>query len=361
MELLIEDGSIAERITRIKPTHIATAYIGRNWSDYVDVSALESVVLSPTVGSSCAAIWDLIETLGWDKVHFLNQLHAKFYLSPKGAVLGSSNLSNNGLQGSGGLIEAAVAMNSMEHPNQLKRLKAWHRVLMELAGNSYPTVQSKRKQLKWLEWVQHQASMIDGYPNQGNPQTKAQKKGRDIADYDLDFKQEDIHILGWSYTMDHDEKQLRSQARQKNPRMSSKALDDTLENAQKYYISLDKHQHRIVQQGQWVLMWKAKEDNWEPRGNGDVDWLHVDCILKTTSKDEDADPHVAHEFRRMRKDEVPFVLTKSVKQAIRELLASGKFPELSPKDPRAAISLKIADKQVPAFIEALKKRVATAK
>jgi len=356
MKLLIEDGSIAEHIKRIKPTRIATAYIGRNWSDYVDVAALESVVLSPTVGSNCAAIWDLIKALGWDKVHFLNQLHAKFYLSPKAAVLGSSNLSNNGLQGSGGLIEAAVAMNSKEHPKQLKQLQAWHGALVNQAKKSYPTEQAKRGQLKWLARIQRQASMIDGYPNQGNPQAKEQRKGRDIADYDWNLKQEDIHILGWSYTIEHDAEQLGAQANQKNLRMSRKAL----EHAQKYYISLDQHQHDIVRKGHWVLTWQADAEM-KPLDEGDVDWLYVDDIFETTSKDEDADPYVAHEFCRMRKDEFPFLLTKSVKKAIRELLASGKFPELSPLDPNAAISLKNADKRVSAFIEALKKRVAFAK
>lgn len=41
MELLAEDGDFAKGIHALKPTRIATAYIGMDWHRYVDAAALE--------------------------------------------------------------------------------------------------------------------------------------------------------------------------------------------------------------------------------------------------------------------------------------------------------------------------------
>lgn len=350
MELLLEEGSIAKRIKELKPTRIATAYIGRNWSSYVDASDIESIVLSPTLGSSCAGIWDLVEALGgFDRVFFLRELHAKFYLSAMGAVLGSSNLSDNGLQGEGGLIEAAVAMNPKEHAAQCAKLESMHRTLVARAKKQYPDEQSKRHRLDWLQQLQQRSSLVPDFPGIGNPVAKTQIKGRALQDFDPGLKQLRIHIKGWSYEMEHDDEGLRGQF-EGDP-------SSVLRHARDNYISLASKND--MKPGDWVLCWQAKETGWEPLDEGMVYWLHVDRVCQTTGNHEDYEPFVAFEARKMRPDEVPFLLSAKVKSAVRKLLVSGEFPAIcNPEEPDdEGFTMKAADKQVPGFIRALKEAV----
>lgn len=347
MELLLEEGSIARQIKKLRPSLIVTAYIGRGWPNYVDITALEEIVLSPTVGSSCAAIWDLVEALGgFENIHFLNELHAKFYWSKTGAVLGSSNLSDNGLQGEGGLVEAAVSMNSQDHARQCAALKALHGKLVARAKKQYPDERAKRDRLEWLQQVQHRSSLIPGFPSIGAHLGKKQSQGRELNDFKPALRRERIHIAGWSYEMHHNEGALREQLINESARSQRHAF--------KNYISLGKKDD--VRQGDWVLCWKSREDLWEPMAGGAIYWLYVDRVLASTTGNEDDDPYVAHEFRPMRKDEVPFLLTPPVKKAIRALLKSGQFLAHCRMD--AGFKMKAADREVPAFISALKQAVA---
>lgn len=350
MELLLEEGSIAKRIKYLKPTRIATAYIGRNWASYIDASDIESIVLSPTLGSSCAGIWDLVEALGgFDRVYFLRELHAKFYLSAKGAVLGSSNLSDNGLQGEGGLIEAAVAMNPNEHAAQYAKLEAMHRELLAMAEKQYPNEQTKRDRLKRLQLLQRRASLVEDFPHIGHLIAKNKSNGRMLQDFDPVLKQLRIHIKGWSYEMEHDDESLREQFEGDPSSVLSHARDN--------YIGLTSESD--MEPGDWVLCWEAKKTRWEPLNRGQVYWLYVDRICSTTGKHEDYDPYVAFEAREMRPDEMPFLLSEKVKNAVRKLLVSGDFPAIySPDEPGAGgFVMEAADKQVPAFIRALKEAV----
>lgn len=342
MELLTEDGSIAKHIKEIKPTHIATAYIGGDWSDYVDAKDIKSIVISPTIGSSALAIWDLVKEIGFRKVHFLDALHAKFYWSRQAAVLGSSNLSNNGLQGPGGLYEAAVAMNSDEHADQLKDLKRMHERLVAHAKAKYPTEADKRAKLKWLTDLQQRTSLVDGFPMPGKPKSKKKKGGVRLQDFNHRLKRERIHIIGYDRPLNQTKEEVGEQLVLENSKVQEHAFN--------HYMGINKGDD--VERGHWILGWATRKHSWAPATNGWIGWIHVDFVLDGVSTDEESEL-VAREGRHMRADEVPFVLDNMVKDAFRRLITQRDGKGLCPKE----WSLEKVDKAVPRFLNALQAEV----
>ena len=99
---IITNGNIKKAIKELKPNKIAVAYIGADWEKYIDQDTLKEleIILSPTIGSNPQAIHSLVKKIkgGWNNVHFLTKLHAKFYLGNEAAILGSFNLSGNGFE-----------------------------------------------------------------------------------------------------------------------------------------------------------------------------------------------------------------------------------------------------------------------
>ncbi len=86
MKVLIEND-IQEAVSGCKPSKIAVAYIGADWQTFIpDPSRLESIIVSPTIGSNPWAIADLVKQIGWEKVAFLDELHAKTYIKKRGHV-----------------------------------------------------------------------------------------------------------------------------------------------------------------------------------------------------------------------------------------------------------------------------------
>ena len=80
MKILIE-SEIQRAIRRCEPSKIAVAYIGTDWNTFVsDVESLGAIIVSPTLGSNPWAITDLAKQIGWDKIFFLDELHAKTYV-----------------------------------------------------------------------------------------------------------------------------------------------------------------------------------------------------------------------------------------------------------------------------------------
>ncbi|CAJ8041604.1 Uncharacterised protein [Burkholderia pseudomallei] len=143
---LIYGREIKRALREIQPTSIAVAYVGIDWADYVDVSALKEIVLSPTLGSNPFAIAKIASELGWDKVYFLDNLHAKIYLGVTGAAVGSFNLTANGLSAEG-LEEAGYVVRDRMAIEQLRVLLAQYRSQAQAA---YPTTALKLERMAEL-------------------------------------------------------------------------------------------------------------------------------------------------------------------------------------------------------------------
>lgn len=147
MKILVED-EIRDAIVRCKPSKIAVAYIGADWKRFIDnATYLEAIIISPTFGSNPRAITDLVKKIGWEKIFFLDELHAKTYIGGKSAVIGSANLTRNGLDAES-LIELCVEVNAEE---SLKKLNRAFDDMKRLALAQYPTTESKKSRLQELE------------------------------------------------------------------------------------------------------------------------------------------------------------------------------------------------------------------
>lgn len=331
MELLTEDGDIAERIRALRPTHIATAYIGLDWQRYVDAAALESVVLSPTVGSNPRAIRQLIEAIGFDRVHFLDHLHAKFYWSPKAAVLGSSNLSNNGLQGSNGLVEAGVAIDPVREAQVHADLKLMHVRIEAEARKHYKSEDVKWAQVKRLEEQLEWLSRANGKALL-RP-TEKHVASTPLSVFTYDPEQQRIRIIGWSEVL----KQNRQKVKQGLVGLPLERIAYALE----HYVGVRNHDPLNV--GDWILFWETTDDELEPKPRGTIEWMRIDAVLDSTSNSKTW-RKVGYEVYAREPHQVPFVLDSAAKKAFRKLMRSRKFGEMYPG----------TDTGVEQFLDALK-------
>jgi hypothetical protein len=104
MMILTRKEDVRKQLKALKPSRIAVAYIGKDWQEYICPQDIDSIIVSPTIGSNPDAIVQLAEIVSYDRVFLLDRLHAKIYLGEDCALIGSFNLSRNGL-GEGGLLE----------------------------------------------------------------------------------------------------------------------------------------------------------------------------------------------------------------------------------------------------------------
>ncbi len=341
MELLTEDGDIAKRIHALKPTHIATAYIGLDWHRYVDAAVLESVVLSPTVGSNPKAICQLIKAIGFDRVHFLDHLHAKFYWSPEAAVLGSSNLSNNGLQGSRGLVEAAVAINPAHEAQAHADLKLMHERIEAKARKRYKTEDAKWAQVKDLEKQLERLNRANGKALL-RP-TEKHITGTPLSVFTYAPQQQHIHIIGWCEELAQDSQKVKQGMLDQSSERIAYALE--------HYVGVRNHDPLNVDD--WVLFWETTADGLEPKPRGAIEWMRIDYVLHDTSKSK-IWRKIGYEVYAREPHQMPFALDGAAKKAFRKLLRSGMFDEMYLATDAKGWSLERADAKVEQFLDVLK-------
>ncbi|XQU09587.1 hypothetical protein P4544_07755 [Halomonas sp. LY9] len=125
--LMTDPSELSRTLKSIKPTHVAVAYLGSAWKEYLsDMDALEEIIVSPTIGSNPWALEELlVKAVQHDfKVYFSEKLHAKLFIGKMSCLLGSPNLSHNGF--GGGLNEVAVYLEGGQNLSNaqifLKRL-----------------------------------------------------------------------------------------------------------------------------------------------------------------------------------------------------------------------------------------------
>lgn len=138
---------IAEYIKNCSPEYIAVAFVGADWREFIpDWKKIKSIVVSPTLGSNPKAIHEIVKELGWEKVEFLDNLHAKLYLGENSAISGSANLTKNGL--SGNILHELCTVT--HNPQHLKSFKIFFDHIRSKAKDSYPTVEQKKHKLDEL-------------------------------------------------------------------------------------------------------------------------------------------------------------------------------------------------------------------
>lgn len=328
MKVLTSKKEIREALAKVRPSAIAVAYVGLDWDSFISVSNLREVIVSPTLGSNPKAIEELMQELGAENVHFLDELHSKIYLGASEALLGSCNLSANGISEQG-LYETAVVLVDKDARRQLARQIHQYK---GLARQRYPTPEAKLARLQRLK-VDRDRAVCSGFVPAGHKSPSIQSYGSRL---------DRIHVC-WhgSGEMGYNESKVRRALKIS----SDLDLDD--------YFSDDFafHKNDDVRPGDWILGWRCNDDGM-PRKRGDVGWMYVHRVIPD-GFDDDSYPKLAGQVKSKFLPAEPFTLDQPTKALIRDTLGSGQFPALLSRDD-SAWRLAPADAVTPAFIEALK-------
>lgn len=290
VQLLIERDDISRAVYDLAPTKVAVAYVGADWKGLIPAARLEEIVVSPTVGTNPKAIRSLVTRLGWGRVHFLDQLHAKVYIGRRAVIVGSANLSANAL-GDGGsdLFEAVMRSSLAEHRRAALDAFEGYR---DTAQADYPTPARKMERLKQLEAETERARRAGLFGSHS-------REPRTIANYAIGEHR--IFVEWWT---------------------ADGNTPDLGEPEDRNWINLRLGREKI-RRGDWVLTWRCK-NNGLPVANGGVEWLRINTIRRGRGGVEHYPDQVAETTRPPRGCQ-PFVLDARFKGLFRQVISGFNF------------------------------------
>lgn len=306
MNILANAEHLRNTLRDLRPNKVAVAYVGTGWRKYISATHLQEIVLSPTLGSNPKAIEELIEEIGLDRVHFLDELHSKIYLAEKAALLGSCNLSDNGISDAG-LLEAAVHLHE---PAALLQLETTFNDYKSLALRRYPTQAAKKEKLQVLA-KQWNTAIWHGL-------VTAETTGPFLKDYKSDLDR--IHVVWHSHgELEYDNAAIGA------------VIPDAEVSPDDYFSTVlqfleDDH----VEPGDWILSWHSRNDGL-PRKNGTISWLHVHHVVPHGIVD-DTYTKLVGQASNLKCGAPPFQLDTPTKKLIRAALESDRFSALRSVD-----------------------------
>lgn len=321
---ILSGREIQQAVHSCKPSMVAVAFIGRDWNTFIpDVQNLQAVIVSPTLGSNPDAITDIAKQLGWDNVYFLSELHAKMYIGSESAVVGSANLTQNGLSGEG-LVELCVELNGEENLHELCR---FFDELKAQAQGQYPTKISKLAQLKKLK-----AAWSSAFVN--NITSDNHCAACSFADFEL-LGNDDFYV-GWY--------QHQSEPPTYSEEVESIRADM---NNDMHFAQGDK-----VEKGHWALIWRISENSGAPRAMK-PEWMYIHEIFENGVIDEEYEYTKCAIERKIKKPIPPFELTSDVKAAFKKAVVDKDIAKYMIQ--KGVFRLETAKKGLPLLISRMKK------
>lgn len=327
MKILVED-EIAEEIRRCEPSKIAVAYIGSDWRAFVPESGhLEAIIVSPTFGSNPRAIADLANRLGWDNVYFLDELHAKIYLGKASAVIGSANLTRNGLSG-GDLIELCVEINGAD---SLKTLGNTFEALKQRAEKQYPTQKSKKTRLKELEKIWGSAISNRIVRNQN---TSAQSFG------DFEPLGDDHFYVLWYKPMEYEYSD------------DVKAVESLIQD-DIHFARADK-----VEKNKWAFVWRITDSS-APHRTVRPRWMYIHDVFEDGVTDKGYEyPKCAIQRKDLEVPAPPFEITADVSEAFKMAIQEEDIARFFVQEDRDVFRLAHSFKGMPLLMARMKEYMA---
>lgn len=288
---ILTEASVSKAIRSCKPTRVAVAYIGSDWKKHLpDLTSIEYVIVSPTMGTNPYAVAALVKEIGWDRVWFMDELHAKVYIGRTEAIVGSANLTKNGLSGET-LTELCVSVTGDLVLSQLnKTTDLWR----DAAMKQYPGTIKKKKRLSKLQelWDAAIASRAIMEPKHAN---------NTIASFDL-LSDEQFYVAWYN-------KHIEPEHSDELKKIETIIKDEI------YFVDDDP-----VRKNKWILVWRSTQ-NGKPHGSTKPYWLYVHDVFRSGIINKD------HEYNKcaiQRKDmplpPEPFTLTESVIKAFRSAI-----------------------------------------
>lgn len=324
---ILTNEEIQEAIKRCKPCQIAVAYIGIDWHDFIPVTTiLEAVIVSPTIGMNPKAIVALAKAIGWDKLFFLNELHAKIYLGRLSAIVGSANLTQNGLSGHT-LIELCVEINSETGVKEIGRFLT---DLKSRAQNLYPTTERKKAQIRELErtWNAAIANRIICLP------PNRPDKSNNFTDFE--HLGEDHFYVCWYQDGDFE---LADDL---------KAIENEIQD-QMHFAKSDN-----VKTDKWILTWRINNQSL-PFGKVRPEWMYIHEVYDDgVIKGDDDYPKCAIERSDKVTPEPPFELTSEVENAFKRAVIENDVAKYLIQSNRKIFSLKHSLQGIPTLLSRMR-------
>ncbi len=311
----IHGSDIQRGLREISPSQIAVAYVGIDWKAYIVPEKLQDIVLSPTVGTNPAAVVEIAETIGWEHVHFLDNLHAKIYLGERSAAVGSFNLTSNGLSAEG-LQEAGFLVDDARTLLELRaRLDDYRRQ----AAMAYPTTSAKLARLAELR------ALWDRAIKQGVIRNDARTTELDAY---RPVSADEIYVC-WV--------------------LGDIAYTDQIVSPGTVHNSLSFLESDMVRPDRWILCWTPSSDG-RPDKRCRPFWLHIDEVVEGGAQEAHY-TKVAVERTGRAELPPPFEITDAARHALYAVLNSGEFPEFL--DQHETWSVNPTLPRLPAFLRAM--------
>ena len=320
---ILTGKDIAAAIAKCEPRQIAVAFVGKDWIKFIsNPESIEFVILSPTLGTNPNAVIELVNKIGWHKVYFLDELHAKIYLGQRVAIVGSANLTRNGLSGKL-LTELCV---SLQNPVELAEISRIISDWRKRAEMQYPKENDKKEKLHQLTalWRSAIAHGIAPFPKKGTIS---------FADFEL-LSTEDFYVVWWQpfeakYSPDLEKIEGR--------------IDDEV-----HFAVRDR-----VKKNTWVLMWRITEKSKPHKGTRPY-WLYIHDVFSNGIINTDYDyPQCAIQQNNLKLPPQPFKLTEKVISAFKNVVAEPEMAKYFIQD-GAVFSLKRTFKGLPVLISKMR-------
>ncbi len=288
---ILTENEIQEAIKRCGPREIAVAYIGSDWGEFIsNPSILDAVIISPTIGTNPRAVTDLAKKIGWEKIFFLNELHAKIYLGQKAAVVGSANLTHNGLSGQS-LVELCVEVNGETGVNKIKRILD---DLRRRAQDQYPTTETKKAQIKDLEKAWSVAITNRILPKEHGEQHM-------FSDFEV-LAKDHFYVCWWNGRADYECSN------------DIKAMESVIED----YLPFAQSDN--VEKNKWALTWRITESS-IPHKTAKLEWMYIHDVFDGGIIDKGYEyPRLAIQRKDMEIPSKPFEITKEVEAAFKKVV-----------------------------------------
>jgi len=320
---ILTEADVAVAIHKCKPKKVAVAYLGADWKQFIpDTKNLEYVVVSPELGTNPKAVRKLAAKIGWERVHLLDRLHAKAFLGDHGAVVGSANLTKNGLSGKG-RIELCVTIKSDAKLAQLEGLlDAWQTD----AARQYPTAQAKIEKMVELEATLTNA-IVNGLASRSD-------RTASISDFNL-VGDDDFYVCWYQ--------DGESQVYEPHLQDMDETFDDDMHFAK----------DETVKPNKWVLVWKATEAMTPDSGEPPY-WLFMHQVFRKGIVDNGYGyPQCGIQRNDLRMPQVPFRLTNELVAAFRQAMLMPEFREYFVQE-GMTYRLGKSQKGLPALVEYLR-------
>lgn len=247
MGIVYGDG-IKKAVKEVEPTKIAVAYVGNGWREYLDDKKLEFVIVSPGRGTNPFAVADMVKCLGWNKVLFHDSLHAKVYLGDRSAVVGSANLTKNGLSGS--LLAELCSM--IDDPVDLADVKLFVDILRDESCRQYDNTAAKKDRLSKM--------FVDYNVYYGHQESKIGLNAVSFDEFEL-LSKDQFYVCWYESFRD------------------CQYSEDVVKIERQFTDEIHFLESDDVEVGKWILCWSKK--------NKSLSWMYISMVFPEGVVDED--------------------------------------------------------------------------